>query len=90
MYIVYRLGLRIAERPYSWLTGSTLVVLLCLAGLLNFRQEKNPLKLWVPPDSDFLHDTEWLMKTFGEGMRVESLMITGDNVLEPSALLKVK
>ncbi|XP_048511966.1 NPC intracellular cholesterol transporter 1-like isoform X2 [Athalia rosae] len=83
------LGNLIADRPWSWLAGSTVVVLLCLTGLLNFRQEKNPLKLWVPPDSDFLRDTEWLMKNFGEGMRVQTLMMTGENILEPRALIKL-
>lgn len=90
MFHLSRLGLRIAQRPYSWLAGSAVVVLFCLAGLLCFRQEKNPLKLWVPPESDFIRDTEWLMSNFGEGMRVQTLMMTGGNVLEPRALLKVR
>ncbi|XP_046483192.1 patched domain-containing protein 3 [Neodiprion pinetum] len=87
--VFYELGLRIAQRPARWLAGSTVVVLFCLAGLLCFRQEKNPLKLWVPPDSDFLRDTEWIMENFGQGLRVQTLIMTGENVLEPRALMKL-
>ncbi|XP_046745326.1 NPC intracellular cholesterol transporter 1-like [Diprion similis] len=88
-HIFYELGLRIAQRPGRWLAGSTIVVLFCLAGLLCFRQEKNPLKLWVPPDSDFVRDTEWITENFGQGMRVQTLIMTGKNVLEPRALMKL-
>ena len=64
-------------------------VILCLAGLLNFRQERNPLKLWVPPDSDFLVDTEWIMSSFKEGQRTEVMIFGADNVLEPQALVQL-
>ena len=58
-------------------------------GLYRFRQEKNPLKLWVPPDSDFIRDTEWLMSQFGEAQRVETIIMTGDDVLNSQALYEV-
>lgn len=58
-------------------------------GFLRFRQEKNPLKLWIPPDSDFKRDTDWIMDTFKEGFRSQYLLITAPNVLEPHVLLEV-
>lgn len=84
-----RLGYEIARHPLKWIFGCTLVVLVCLFGLYRFKQEKNPLKLWIPPDSDFVRDTEWLMANFKEGRQVEQMIMTGENILEPEALVEV-
>ena len=54
-----------------------------------FHQEKNPVKLWVPQDSDFVRDTEWMFKQFEQGLRIENMILTADNVLEPKVLTKV-
>lgn len=40
-------------------------------------------------DSKFLRDTEWLMKSFEEGTRTQSVLITAPDVLEPRILKKV-
>lgn len=58
-------------------------------GVLRFHQEKDPVKLWIPHNSDFIHDTHWLMQQFREGYRVESILVTAPNVLEPHVLQKV-
>lgn len=63
--------------------------MMCLGGLFRFRQEKNPLKLWVPLDSDFIHDTDWIMSNYQKGRRIENIIFTADNVLEPSALIEL-
>lgn len=73
----------------KWLIGSAVIVLVSLSGLYFFHQEKNPVKLWVPQDSDFVHDTEWMIQQFGQGLRTESMILTADNVLEPEVLVKV-
>lgn len=83
------LGLQIAKKPKRWMICCSVLVILCLAGLLRFRQEKNPLKLWVPPDSDFVRDTEWLTTTFKEGQRIERMIFAADNIFEPRALLSL-
>ncbi|XP_074095417.1 patched domain-containing protein 3 isoform X1 [Cotesia typhae] len=85
----YNLGVKIARQPITWMIGSSIVVLLCLGGLYRFRQEKNPLKLWIPPDSDFVKDTEWLMERFDEGQRVETVIMTADDVLQPHVLAEM-
>ncbi|KAK2582155.1 hypothetical protein KPH14_004514 [Odynerus spinipes] len=85
----YVLGSRIALRPQRWLLGSVMIILLCLGGLYWFRQEKNPLKLWVPPNSDFVHDTEWFLSGFEEGQRVQTMILTGEDVLQPEILSKL-
>lgn len=47
------------------------------------------MKLWVPPDSDFIRDTEWLISTFKEGQKIETLIFTADDILEPEALYQL-
>lgn len=84
-----RLGVHIAENTYKWMLGCLVVVLVCVLGLFRFRQEKSPVKLWVPPDSDFVIATEWLMSHYLETVRIEAFILTGDNVLEPQTLIRV-
>lgn len=89
LFFFYRVGFRIAQKPKKWLIGCSLVVLICIGGLFRFRQEKNPLRLWMPPDSDFVSDTEWLMSHFDEGIRTQIVIMTGEDLLEPKALYHV-
>lgn len=88
-HFFYRLGMRITQNPFKWLLGCFIVMLFCLSGLFRFRQEKNPMKLWSPPDSDFALDTDWLMSHFKEGLRIQTFMLTGNNVLEQQALIRL-
>jgi len=37
---------------------------LCGIGLLNFSEENNAFKLWIPSNSDFYKNNEWLEKNF--------------------------
>jgi len=86
---IYRLGVHIAQSPYKWMLGCFVVVLVCVLGLFRFRQEKNPIKLWVPPDSDFVTTTEWLMSHYLETLRIQTFILTDDNVLEQQTLIRV-
>lgn len=45
---------------------------------------------YVCVDSKFLRDTEWLMKSFEEGPREQTVLLTAPDVLEPSVLQKVR
>lgn len=69
--------------------GCSVIILICILGLFRFRQEKNPVKLWNPPDADFVSDTDWLMSHYEEAIRIETFILTGNNVLEQQALIKV-
>lgn len=85
----FRLGYTVAKSPIKTIAITFTFTVLCGAGSFKFYKEKNPLKLWIPPDSKFLRDTEWLMKSFQEGTRPQSVLITADDVLQPSVFLKV-
>lgn len=81
--------MHITQNPYKWILGCCIIMLFCLSGLFRFRQEKNPMKLWSPPESGFALDTEWLMSHFEEGLRIQTFILTGNNVLEQQALIRV-
>ncbi|KXJ79597.1 hypothetical protein RP20_CCG000345 [Aedes albopictus] len=85
----YRLGRFIANNPWRTIIGSWLVVAVCSLGFLRFHQEKSPMKLWVPQDSKFLHDTNWVIDNFKEGNRIETVMLTAPDVLTPEVLRKL-
>lgn len=54
--------------------------------MFRFHIEKNPMNLWVPPESDFRQDTNWFIDKFGIGFRLQRILIVADNVLEPQVI----
>ncbi|KAF7285020.1 hypothetical protein GWI33_012334 [Rhynchophorus ferrugineus] len=85
----YRLGIAIAKQPIKTIILCWLVVFLGALGFLRFRQEKNPLKLWVPPHTTFIRDSEWLIKTFQRGFSDEAVSLVAEDVLTPEVILKL-
>ncbi|KAL6447550.1 hypothetical protein ACFW04_000040 [Cataglyphis niger] len=88
-HFFYWLGIYISQNPFKWLLGCFIIMLFCLSGLFCFRQEKNPVKLWSPPDSSFALDTDWIISHFENGLRIETFILTGNNVLEQQTLIKL-
>lgn len=88
-HFFYELGLRIARSPLKWIIGSAVIVLISLSGLYFFHQEKNPIRLWVPQDSEFVRDTEWMFEKFDQSLRLENMILTANNILEPEILAKL-
>lgn len=86
----YRFGFTIGCHPWRYILGCLGLVALSGLGILRFHHEKNPMKLWIPRNSDFIHDTNWLLNQFREGQRVQSILITAPNVLEPKVLQKLE
>lgn len=63
---------------------------MCSLGFLNFSQQRDPLKLWVPENSQFLVNTKTIMNNFEEGYRAQHVLIVAeDNVLTPEVLRKL-
>lgn len=79
----------IARKPWLVIFSLIFLVIVSALGLLKFKQEKDPLRLWIDQDSPFVRDTDWLLKAFAEGYRQEHILITADNVLEPYVLQQV-
>ncbi|KAG4072065.1 hypothetical protein HA402_015564 [Bradysia odoriphaga] len=87
--LFYRIGITVATHPWNTIICSILLVICCIVGLLAFHKEKNPLKLWIPQDSKFIEDTEWLTESFEEGYRKQTMLIVDEDVLRPEVLQKV-
>lgn len=81
--IFFVLGVNIAKHPWRTILLTWTFVLLSCFGLWRFHIEKNPFKLWVPPDSDFFLDTNWYIDKFGTSVRFQKILVTADNVLDP-------
>lgn len=47
------------------------------------------MRLWIPQDSDFFSDTNWLMEEYGEGLRTQTILITAPDVLQANVLNQV-
>lgn len=88
--VFFRLGVLVARNPWITIITTLAFVLISCAGLLRFHIEKNPLKLWVPPDSDFYYDTNWYIDTFGTSFRLQRIIITADDVLKPDVLKSIQ
>lgn len=78
-----------AENPKKTICLSWLTVAICCLGFMNFYQERDPLKLWVPSNSQFLVNTKFIMNKFGEGMRKQNVLIVADDVLRPEVMQKL-
>lgn len=87
--VFFTIGVVVARHPWRTIILSWTFVLLSSIGLLKFYLEKNPMKLWVPPDSSFVQDTYWYIDKFGTGFRVQKVLLVSENVLEPDSLMKI-
>lgn len=86
-----RLGFWVAENPKKTICLSWLSVLVCCLGFINFHQERDPLKLWVPENSKFLQHTQFIINNFGEGIRTQNVLIEAkDNVLTLEVLKTIE
>lgn len=48
------------------------------------------MKLWVPENSKFLKNTQFIIDNFGEGIRVQNVLIVAESdVLTPEVLQKL-
>lgn len=88
-WFFYELGVCVGKHPLRTIALCWLIVVLSALGFLRFRQEKNPLKLWVPPHTSFIHDSEWLMESLEVGYQEEVVLVTADDVLTPEVIQKI-
>ncbi|XP_072939386.1 patched domain-containing protein 3-like [Epargyreus clarus] len=88
--VFFTLGIIVAKHPWRTITITWIFVLLSCIGLLRFYIEKNPMNLWVPPESDFYQDTNWYINKFGSNFRFQKILITANNILDPDTLMTVK
>jgi len=85
----YWYGTLLARYPVKSILIALVIPLSCSLGLLRFKTENNPYKLWIPQDSDYIRDQEWLWQNFPDDIRFHSVILTGDNVLTPLHVQKL-
>ncbi|ODN02586.1 Patched domain-containing protein 3, partial [Orchesella cincta] len=82
----YRWGYQIGLTPVPFIVACVILTVLCGIGLLRFTPENRPDKLWIPWNSEFVKDTEWLNKNFPSPFRFHYAIITAEDVLQPKVL----
>ena len=81
-----RYGETVARRPWYFILTCVAITGLCGLGLLRFRAENEGIKLWIPRNSDFRNNNDWLFEKFPRSLRFNSIILTADNILQPSVL----
>merc|ERR1719450_739770 len=80
-------GMAVAKYPLRVIVICVIATGLCGLGLLRFRAENEGIKLWIPRNSDFRRNNDWLFKNFPNGLRFNSLILTStNNILVPEVL----
>ena len=69
----FSLGIFISKRPFKVIAATLAVVFVCSFGIVQFYEEKNMVKLWIPQDIDFSKNYHWLMKNFPPDIRYFTL-----------------
>jgi len=79
-------GRLVASHPVLFIAICVGVTGLSGLGLLRFRAENEGIKLWIPHNSDFRRNNDWLFENFPRGIRFNSLILTSSNILVPEVL----
>ena len=79
-----------ATYPWFAILGCFVIAGLSAIGLLEYRVENNAFKLWIPDNSEFLANYNFLQKNFPPDTRFNNFIVSGDNVLTPDVIRLVR
>lgn len=88
-FLLHRWGIGVAKHPWYFIIGSIVIAVTCSIGLISFTTENRPTKLWIPQDSGFVENTEWLQNNFPNDIRLHAMIFTDEDILRPEVLLWV-
>lgn len=89
----YGLGVAVARRPFIVILIGILFTVGAGSGLLFWELETDPIKLWVPSDSEVLSQKETFDTQFGPFFRPAQLIISsksGADLFTPEILLRIR
>merc|ERR1711892_996369 len=84
--LFFKWGRFVSLHPYPVILSSVVITALCSLGFINFRSEHKANLLWIPADSDYNVNQDWLDNHFKKNTREEVAVFVSDNVLTPDAL----
>ena len=81
-------GRFVARDPLIMIVTCFLMTGFFLIGMINYRTENNAFKLWIPDNSDFVKNFQWLEENSPPEIRFNSMIVsTEENILTPAVLL---
>lgn len=89
---VCRHGQWVSAHPYLVIALTFLATVLGGVGLMNFHWEANAIRLWIPSNSDFTKDFNFLWNNHPPEMRFHSVLFTTtteENILQPKYFRQV-
>ena len=72
-------GSFVARRPLTMISVCLIVTGLAMIGLMNYRTENNRFKLWIPDNSDFIKNYEWLEENSPPDVRFNSMILASES-----------
>ena len=85
-----RYGKLVASNPWWAILGCFVIAGLSAIGLLEYRTENNAFKLWIPDNSEFLENYNFLQEKFPPDTRFNNFIVAADNVLTPDVIRLVR
>ncbi len=87
----FRYGIQVATHPWWAILGCFVIAGLSAIGLLEYRTENNAFKLWIPDNSEFLENYNFLQEKFPPDTRFNNFLVASDNnVLTPDIIKLVR
>ena len=86
MFFFPRYGFKVGQYPWYFTFGCLIFCGLSALGLLNYTEENNAFRLWIPTDSAFVTNYEWLLQNYPPNVRYNNIILSGEDVLKPDAL----
>ena len=87
---ISRYGTAIAKKPWIFILLCLVITGLSGIGLINYYEETNPFKLWIPSGSDFVENNAWLEENFPPDARYNNIIISGEDILDPEVIREVR
>lgn len=88
-YAFYTYAVAIAKYPAVFIALCVVLTGCFSIGLLKFRVEERPFKLWIPQNSDFIKVIDWQKKNYPAKFRLHAAIYEAENVLDRSVLLEM-
>merc|ERR1711892_574155 len=87
--LFFKWGRFVSLHPYPVILSSVVITALCSLGFINFRSEHKANLLWIPADSDYNVNQDWLDEYFKKNERAQIVLVKSENVLTPEAIQKM-